>query len=274
MSRYIPGPIGFLGGPRSLTGDGHRMAAQAGAELARMDQATFTPAIPRPYHFAVHGMPVPYHGEANSILIDQHGRCFTDELLPNIGEIIDRRDPVTGKAIHRPVHVVADASYLPKMPLIRLMSRLSTDWLVKADTLEALAAKIDVDPAALVETVQRYNALCATGVDSDFGRGSTRAQQAADKRKRGGLAPIVKAPFVAVRFDRSIMSTKGGPRTDERGRALRADGSVIEGLYCAGASMANPIGTRGVGPGTTLGPFMSWGYVCAEDIVRRAGLGT
>lgn len=271
MSQHIPGPIGFLGGPRSLTGDGHRMAAQAGAELARMDQATFTPAIPRPYHCAIHGMPVPYHGEANSILIDRHGRRFTDELIPNIGEVINRRDPATGEALYLPAYVVTDASYLPKMPLIRWMSRLSSDWLVKAETLESLAAKIDVDPRTLAETVARYNALCATGVDSDFGRGSTRAQQAADKRKSGGLAPIVQPPFVAIRFLRSIMSTKGGPRTDERGRALRADGSVIEGLYCAGASMANPIGTRGVGAGTTLGPFMSWGYLCADDIVRRAG---
>jgi len=271
MAEYLPGPVGFLGGPRSLTGDGHLMAAQAGAELFRMDQATFTPAIPRRYHAAVHGMPVPYHGEANSILIDRHGRRFTDELIPNIGEVIDSRDPASGEARHLPAYVVTDARYLPKMPLVRLQARLAPGWMTKAATIEELATRIGVDPAALAATIARYNALCATGVDSDFGRGSTRAQQAADKRKSGGLAPIVQPPFIAIRFERSIMSTKGGPRTDERGRALRADGSVIEGLYCAGASMANPIGTRGVGAGTTLGPFMSWGYVCADDIVRQAG---
>ncbi|NYT61526.1 FAD-binding protein [Alcaligenaceae bacterium] len=270
MDQYLPGPLAFLGGPRSLTGDGQLMAARAGAELSRMDQATFTPAIPKRYRGAVHGMPVPYHGEANVILINQHGQRFTDELVSNIGELINRRDPETGQMLHLPAHVVTDASYLPKMPLIRLLQRLSPGWLTKAPTIEALATKIGIEPDALAATVARYNALCATGVDSDFGRGSTKAQQAADKRKSGGLAPIVKPPFVAIRFNRSIMSTKGGPRTDEHGRALRADGSVIEGLYCAGASMANPLGTRGISPGTTLGPFMSWGYLCADDIVRRA----
>jgi len=269
-ARYLPGPLGFFGGPRSLTGDGQLMAARAGAALARMDQATFTPSIPKRYRGAVHAMPVPYHGEPNAILVDRHGRRFTDELAPNIGEILNHRDPDTGELLHLPAHVVADARYLPQMPLVRLLARLSPGWLTRADTLAELARAINVPPDALAQTVARYNTLCATGTDSDFGRGRTRAQQAADKRKRGGLRPIVEPPFVAIRFERSVMSTKGGPRTDEYGRALRADGSVIAGLYCAGAVMANPIGTRGVGPGTTLGPFMSWGYLCAEDIVRRA----
>ncbi|MGO4832290.1 hypothetical protein AB4144_08345, partial [Rhizobiaceae sp. 2RAB30] len=41
------------------------------------------------------------------------------------------------------------------------------------------------------------------------------------------------------------------------------------GLYCAGASMANPIGARGVGAGTTVGPFMTWGYVCASHMITQ-----
>src|SRR5690606_4941935 len=104
----------------------------------------------------------------------------------------------------------------------------------------------------------------------DFGRGKTRDHQKADKRKRAGLAPIQRAPFIAIRFNRSFMSTKGGAETDEHGRVLRTDGSVIDGLYAAGSAMANPIGTRGVGAGTTLGPFMAWGYLCADDMIHRA----
>jgi 3-oxosteroid 1-dehydrogenase len=38
---------------------------------------------------------------------------------------------------------------------------------------------------------------------------------------------------------------------------------VIEGLFCAGLAMANPIGTRSIGAGTTIGPNMTWGYVAA-----------
>ena len=37
---------------------------------------------------------------------------------------------------------------------------------------------------------------------------------------------------------------------------------VIPGLYAAGNLMANPFGTKGVGGGTTLGPVLTWGYIC------------
>ena len=52
---------------------------------------------------------------------------------------------------------------------------------------------------------------------------------------------------------------------------LRPDGSLIEGLYCAGAAMANPFGTWAVGAGTTLGPNMTWGYICAKSIISAHG---
>ena len=42
--QHFPGPVGLIGSPRTNTGDGHRMAADAGAALARMDQANMFPA--------------------------------------------------------------------------------------------------------------------------------------------------------------------------------------------------------------------------------------
>jgi 3-oxosteroid 1-dehydrogenase len=38
-------------------------------------------------------------------------------------------------------------------------------------------------------------------------------------------------------------------------------------LLAAGNAMANPIGTRAIGAGTTLGPCMTWGYVAAETVL-------
>ncbi|MGH7210733.1 MAG: FAD-binding protein, partial [Acetobacteraceae bacterium] len=73
-----------------------------------------------------------------------------------------------------------------------------------------------------------------------------------------------------VPLNRSILGTKGGARTDDRGRVLRADGGVVPGLYCAGNAMANPIGTRALGAGTTIGPCMTWGYICARDMLGNA----
>src|SRR5690606_18412143 len=154
----------------------------------------------RRYHAAVHGMPVPYHGEANSILIDRHGRRFTDELIPNIGEVIDSRDPASGAARHLPAYVVTDARYLPKMPLVRLQARLAPGWLRRAQWVEELTGRAGVEVAALAPLAAGHRALGARGGDGDFGGGSPRAQQAAGKRKSGGLAPIVQPPFIAIRF--------------------------------------------------------------------------
>ncbi|WP_273691780.1 FAD-dependent oxidoreductase [Ketogulonicigenium vulgare] len=268
LSEFFPGPVQFLGSSAGNTGDGHQMAAAVGAVLDHMDQANVTAAIPRRYEGAIHGMPVPYHAEENAIVVNRHGQRFWDELQVNLGEALVQRDARTNQPIELPAFVITDARYLKKLPLVQFFARNVPGWMVKAPTLAALAAKIGIDAEALQQTVARYNQFAQTGLDADFGRGKTRAHQKADKRKRAGLEAITKAPFIAIKFNPSIMTTKGGPRTDARGRALRADGSVIAGLYCAGAAMANPIGTRGVGAGTTLGPFMAWGYVCAEDIIK------
>ena len=68
-------------------------------------------------------------------------------------------------------------------------------------------------------------------------------------------------------FKASFLGTKGGARTDRYARALRPDGSVIEGLYAAGNVMANSFGSKGVGAGTTLGPCLTWGFIAGSHAV-------
>lgn len=266
---HFPGPYDFIASPRSNTGDAHRMAAAAGAALAHMDQGNINPAVPTRYEGRLHGLGLFFHREANAILVDRHGRRFVDEFAFNIGEVIDARDPATGQPRHLPAWLVTDSRFLARAPIVRLFARHDRRWLVKAATLADLADRIRLPAEALAATVARYNALCAAGVDADFGRG---ARPPEDPGRAGGappLAPILKPPFLAMPFNRSFLATKGGPRTDAAGRVLRPDGSAIGGLYCAGVAMANPIGTRAVGAGTTIGPNMAWGYICARDLLGR-----
>jgi len=72
-----------------------------------------------------------------------------------------------------------------------------------------------------------------------------------------------------VPFHASYLGTKGGARTNEHGQVLRPDGSRIAGLYAAGNAMANPIGSKAVGAGTTLGPCLTWGYICGQSLLRE-----
>jgi 3-oxosteroid 1-dehydrogenase len=62
------------------------------------------------------------------------------------------------------------------------------------------------------------------------------------------------------------LGTKGGLRTDARGRVLRADGTVIPRLYAAGNASAAVMGHTYAGPGATIGPAMTFGYIAALDI--------
>lgn len=270
MARHFPGPVDYLGSPEAHAGDGQRMAEAAGAALARMDQATITPSVPVRYEGRVLAQPVPFHTEPNAMLVNRHGVRFTNELIFNIGEQIDRRDPATGEPVHLPCWVISDSALLDRLPPARWAARADPGWLRRAGDLAGLAAEIGVPPGALAETVARFNAAADSGADPDFGRPARPdPATAGDRRRRAGIEPIARPPFLAMPFNRSILGTKGGARTNAHAEVLRPDGSVIPGLFAAGVAMANPIGTRNVGTGTTIGPNMAWGYIAGLRIAQR-----
>ena len=137
-----------------------------------------------------------------------------------------------------------------------------------ARRLDELAAKTGLPAGALGETVARFNRFAAAGVDEDFHRGTASDYEARLAEANGLMAPIDRPPFIAFQFRPSILGTKGGIRTNAGGQALRPDGSAIAGLYCAGNVMANPTGMRTPSQvGTTLGAYMTWGFICADTIM-------
>lgn len=143
----------------------------------------------------------------------------------------------------------------------------------EADTIPELARKIGIDPAVLSETVERFNGFARSGVDGDFGRGNSAYDRYySDPRVRPNpnLGPLEKAPFDAVEIVIGDLGTKGGVVTDEFARAVREDGSVIEGLYAAGNCSASVMGHTYPGPGSTLGPATVFGLIAARHIAGRA----
>ena len=58
--------------------------------------------------------------------------------------------------------------------------------------------------------------------------------------------------------------------TDTAARVLRPDGSVVDGLYAAGNASAPVMGHTYAGPGATIGPALTFGYLAALDIAERA----
>jgi 3-oxosteroid 1-dehydrogenase len=263
MPRYFPG-IELIGAPRTNTGDGQRMAEAVGAELAHMDQSNIAPATFTQYEGHRHAQPLYETYAPHCILVNREGRRFVSEGSASLGAAIDERGP-DGRSKHVPVWRIFDSRYANR--LSAMYAAKDPGFVRTADTLEALAHKIDLDPQTLAATVARFNGWSKEGVDRDFHRGESAWERHYTKDR--ALATVEKPPFHAAPFLYVSIGTKGGPRTNRHGEVLRPDKSVIAGLYCAGIAMASPIGTKAVGAGTTIGPCLTFGYIAGKAIARR-----
>jgi 3-oxosteroid 1-dehydrogenase len=261
---HFAGPVDLIASAPGNTGDAARMAEAVGARLARMDQANIAPALPATLRGAALPIGTFHHREPGAILVDARGRRFVNEYLFNLGEVLAARDPATGAARHLPAWIITDRRTLREAPVFRHFLARAPDWAREAETPADLARRIDLPGGALAETIRRFNAGAASGEDPDFGRHLDPL--APGGRRPGRLRPI-GAPLIALPFNLCFLSTKGGPRTDARARVIDTGGDPIPGLYCAGVAMANPLGTRAVGSGTTLGPNMTWGWIAARHIL-------
>lgn len=262
---HFPEPLDFLCSPSTNTGDGQKFAREAGARLARMDQANIAGALPTRYEGRIHGMPLRFQANPHAIVVDKTARRFGDEYDFNFGEALLERGPDGESRL--PAWVIGDADMLRSAPVVGVYARRRPGWMKRAPTLKALATACGLDAAELDRTVERFNRFARQGRDDDFHRGESGYDRLI-AGKAGALAEIRRAPFVAMPFNISLMGTKGGPRTTPGGQVVDVAGRPISGLYAAGNAMANPFGSRAVGTGTTIGPVLTWGFICAESLAR------
>lgn len=101
-------------------------------------------------------------------------------------------------------------------------SHLAQGYLIKADTLDELAEKLNIPVDNFKETVWRYNVLCANGVDEDYGKAPHR------------MTPVDTPPFYGIRTCAWHLTTLNGCRINTDMQVIREDGTPIEGLYATG----------------------------------------
>lgn len=282
-AQYQRAPIGteWTTGAASNTGDGIRAAQEAGAGLSLMDDAWWGPTIPLPKGpwFALSERSVP-----GTFIVNMRGERFMNESLPYVeaghqmygGEFGQGDGP--GENI--PAWMVFDqrcrnrylfAGVTARQPIPK--SWLKSGVVVKAGTLTELAEKMGVPAEALLSTTERFNRFALNGKDDDFARGESGYDHYygdLTNKPNPSLGPVDHAPFYAVKMVPGDLGTKGGVDTDADGRALRADGSVIEGLYAAGNTSAPVMGHTYAGPGATIGPALVFGYLAALDAAGKA----
>ncbi|HEY4331197.1 MAG TPA: FAD-dependent oxidoreductase [Ilumatobacteraceae bacterium] len=255
------------------TGDGIIAGERLGAAVELMDDAWWMPLMQFPNN--VNWVQVLERSYPGQFIVNSAGRRFVNEAAPYTDFVHAQLEGHASGVSHIPVFMIIDerawkrniiADHIPgrKMPKGWLESGLVS----RADTLEALAAKIGVPPTALVETARRYNAFARAGRDEDFGRGESAYDRyyGDDSYPNPNLAPVDKGPFMAFRIVPGDLGTKGGLLTDVDGRVLRTDGSAIDGLYATGNTSASVMGHDYAGPGATIGPAMTFGYLAANHI--------
>ena len=94
--------------------------------------------------------------------------------------------------------------------------------IIKADTLEELAEKMNLPVDTFVATVKRYNELCAKGDDEDFYKEAYR------------MIAVETAPFYALRATAVSLCTLDGIRVNTHSRPIDADCKAFDGLYVIG----------------------------------------
>ena len=276
--KYQPQPtsIDWTTGSVNNTGGGILAGIAAGAQTDLLDDAWWGPTIPLPsgpwFCLAERNLP-------GSIIVNSAGRRFMNEAMPYVEAVHAIYAGEATGVPHVPAWMIIDQRYRNRYLFAGLSPRqpfpgrwYKNGTVRKADTLAGLADEIGVPADALQETVQRFNGFATSGVDEDFHRGESgydRYYSDPTVKPNPSLHALDQAPYYAVKIVPGDLGTKGGLVTDERARVVRPDGSVIRGLYAAGNVSSAVMGHTYAGPGATIGPALTFGYLAALDIAEE-----
>ena len=190
------------------TGDGINMAIEVGADTVfKGGVIGLRGILPTSFADATNGLVwMPY------LMVNEIGERFVNESTDY---------PVVHTALAKQHHayLIFDASQLPVAAVAGLIDE---GYAFAGDTLEALADAMKVDEATFLATVARYNELKGQE-DVDFGKPAA------------AMTGVGEGPYCAVRVRPATIGTMGGIKVDLDMHVLKADGSVISGLYAAGA---------------------------------------
>ncbi|GAW50344.1 MULTISPECIES: FAD-binding protein [unclassified Nocardioides] len=214
-------------------GLGIRLGASVGAELKHMDEPFITAPV-YPPSVLVTGLIVNAQGERFVAEDSYHSR--TSQF------VMEQPDSAA--------YLIIDSEHVeyPTMPLVPLIDGY--------ETVAEIETALGFPDGALEKTLARYNEYAALGEDPDF------------HKSPDWLASQAVGPWAVfdLRLGKALYAgfTLGGIRVSVDGEAQRADGSVVPGLYAAGACASNLAQDgKGYCSGTQLGEGSFFG--------RRAG---
>ena len=222
----------ILGNPND-DGLGIRMGVSAGGVARSLDQMFITAAA------------YPPETLLTGVIVNKDGKRFVAE-----DSYHSRTSAFVLEQPDQAAYLIVDEAHteMPSMPLIRFID----GW----ETVAEMEAALGIPEGNLAATIEHYNANAANGEDPDF------------HKQPEYLAPQDHGPWAAfdMSLGRAMYSgfTMGGLAVSIDGEVQRDDGSVIPGLYAAGACASNIAQDgKGYASGTQLGEGSYFG--------RRAG---
>ncbi|MEE3327610.1 MAG: FAD-dependent oxidoreductase [Myxococcota bacterium] len=270
-----PYPLGSPGN----TGDGVRIAMQAGADLRNMNEAWgITVYKEEAEANQKKGYGPSLSGEvekraAGSIVVNRYGERFCNETADydstwrtyfsweNHGDLKQR---------NLPAFVIYDSKVRENATIAgRKAGEALPDWVVEKPSLNEIAEVFGIDAEQLALSVEEFNQQAQQGRDPRFARGQSSYDRFGQDDPASVLAPVEKPPFFAAEIAVGDVGTCGGPRVDQHARVLDPFGQPIQGLYASGnnAGVGSPGASYG-GGGGTIGPALTFAYVAGEQLGR------
>ncbi len=267
--------------PPSIRGDARALVADLGGEAGKLPPWA-APVLPgyrleEPAFRDDTGYRACYeHCLPHTVIVDETGARFADDSFHSAIVRSVLGDGTTPTRF--PIYMVWDEQHHRKYGLgSSLPGGEYPEGLVSsAGSLAELGAVLEIDGAALVATIERYNMGADKGEDAEFGRGSNlsvrRFRGDGNQQPNPCVGPIVEPPFYGMRM--RLLSTgiaASGIVTGEAGRLLDRAGSEVSGMYVVGEASARSAAGVGYNSGYSLSRAMTYGYLAAHDVVQMTG---
>lgn len=240
------------------TGDGIRMALEVGGVLDEFQEEMSGTFDIDPYDMPVVGQfrnSYPFDG----ILLTMDGRRVFAEDTSNshyqcIYYIRDEGPNAAWCVMDQEI-----AETIPRLDEFMKATENGSSYIkvYKADTLEELAKVTEMDLDTLKATVERYNSLCKSGKDTDFG-------------KDPSFLKTIEAPYYAALCYDCTRGNYGGIVTDTKASVVKADGSPIGGLYAAGVISSGAFYGDLYPGGQALAVSSHMGFIAGENAAKYA----
>jgi tricarballylate dehydrogenase len=271
-TRYLgPGwDLAKVRGTRFNTGDGIRMALEAGAapcgNWSGCHAVGWDRNAPEFGDLAV-GDGFQKHSYPFGIMLNAGGERFVDEGA-------DFRNYTYAKygavILRQPGQFAWQIFDRKVLHLLRDEYRIRQVTKVTADTLEALVGKLDdVNAAKALESIRQYNAAVRTDIAFNPNVKDGRCTQGLAVPKSNWANPIDEPPFEAYAVSCGITFTFGGLRITTDAQVLDTDGAPIPGLFAAGELVGGLFYFNYPG-GTGLMSGAVFGRIAGDSAARAA----